>query len=187
MGFGAQTLVKDLISGFFMILENQVRVGDVAKINGTGGLVEAIKLRTIVLRDLEGIVHVFPNGSITTLANLSKDFSYSVLDVGIAYKEDTDRVVAVLREVAAELAADPRYERSVLEPLDVLGVDAFEDSQVTIKVRVKTLPLKQWEIGREMRRRIKKAFDEKGIEIPFPHVSVYFGEASQPFGLKQVS
>lgn len=130
VGFGAQTLVKDLISGFFLSLENQVRVGDVARINGTGGLVEAINLRTVVLRDLEGIVHIFPNGSIETLANLTKDFSYAVIDVGVAYKEDPDKVMAVLGEIGTELAADPHYRLSVLEPLEILGVDAFEASQV---------------------------------------------------------
>jgi small conductance mechanosensitive channel len=187
VGFGAQTLVKDLISGFFLILENQVRVGDVAMINGTGGLVEAINLRTVVLRDLQGTVHVIPNGSIERLANLTKDYSYYVIDLGVAYKEDTDRVVEVLREVAAELAADPAYALSVLEPLEVLGVDAFDDSAVTIKIRMKTIPLKQWEVGRELRRRIKKAFDARGIEIPFPHLSVYVGEASKPFAFTQVS
>ena len=161
-------------------------MGDVAQINGTGGLVEAIKIRTIVLRDLTGAVHVFPNGSIATLANLTKDFSYAVLDIGVAYKEDTDRVVKVLREVAAALAQDEQFRSAVLEPLDVLGVDAFGDSQVTIKVRLKTVPLRQWEIGREFRRRIKKAFDERGIEIPYPHLSVYAGEASQPFQVRQV-
>ena len=185
VGFGAQTLVKDLIAGFFLILENHVRVGDVAKINGTGGLVEAINLRTVVLRDLEGVVHVFPNGAIETLSNLTKDFSYYVVDVGVAYKEDTDAVTDVLREVGAELAADPLYQGAVLAPLEVLGVDAFEDSQVTIKIRIKTVPLKQWEVGRELRRRIKKAFDAKQIEIPFPHMSVYFGEASKPFPFRQ--
>jgi len=185
VGFGAQTLVKDLIAGFFLILENHVRVGDVAKINGTGGLVEAINLRTVVLRDLEGVVHVFPNGAIETLSNLTKDFSYYVVDVGVAYKEDTDAVTDVLREVGAELAADPLYQGAVLAPLEVLGVDAFEDSQVTIKIRIKTVPLKQWEVGRELRRRIKKAFDAKQIEIPFPHMSVYFGEASKPFSFRQ--
>ena len=187
VGFGAQTLVKDLISGFFLILENHVRVGDVARINGTGGLVEAINLRTVVLRDLEGIVHIFPNGSIETLANLTKDFSYAVIDVGVAYKEDPDKVIAVLGEIGAELAADPHHRLNVLEPLEILGVDAFEASQVTIKIRVKTLPLKQWEVGRELRRRIKKTFDARGIEIPFPHLSVYFGEASRPFALSPVS
>lgn len=187
VGFGAQTLVKDLISGFFLILENQVRVGDVARINGTGGLVEAISLRTVALRDLEGIVHIFPNGSIQTLANLTKDFSYAVIDVGVAYKEDPDQVIAVLAEIGAELAADPRCRPSVLEPLEVLGVDGFEASQVTVKIRIKTLPLKQWEVGRELRRRIKKTFDARGIELPFPHLSVYFGEASRPFALSQVT
>jgi small conductance mechanosensitive channel len=168
VGFGAQTLVRDIISGFFMILENQVRVGDVAAINGTGGLVEAINLRTIVLRDLEGTVHVFPNGGITTLANRSKDFSYYVIDLGIAYEEDQDRVSAVLRTAGAELQADPAFGSSILEPLEVLGVDAFGDSAMILKVRIKTLPLKQWEVGRELRRRIKKAFDANGIEIPYP-------------------
>jgi small conductance mechanosensitive channel len=187
VGFGAQTLVKDLISGFFLILENQVRVGDVATINGTGGLVEVINLRTLVLRDLEGVVHVFPNGSIETLSNRTKDFSYYVIDIGVAYKEDTDVVVEVLREVGAALAADAEYRTSVLEPLEVLGVDDFAESQVTIKIRIKTVPLKQWDVGRELRRRIKKAFDAKRIEIPFPHLSVYFGEASQPFGVRQAS
>ena len=185
VGFGAQTLVKDLIAGFFLILENQIRVGDVASINGTGGFVEAVNLRTVLLRDLEGVVHVFPNGSIETLSNLTKDFSYYVIDVGVAYKEDTDAVTDVLSEVGAELAADPDYRLSVLEPLEVLGVDAFEDSQVTIKIRIKTVPLKQWAVGRELRRRIKTAFDAKQIEIPFPHVSVYFGEASKPFPFRQ--
>lgn len=185
VGFGAQTLVRDVIAGFFLILENQVRVGDVATINDTGGLVEAINLRTIVLRDLEGVVHIFPNGAIERLANRTKDFSYYVVDVGVAYKEDTDEVVAVLQEVGAELADDPGYRWSILEPLEVLGVDGFGDSQVTIKIRIKTVPLKQWEVGRELRRRIKKAFDARRIEIPFPHMSVYFGEASRPFVWQQ--
>jgi small conductance mechanosensitive channel len=186
VGFGAQTLVKDLISGFFLILEDQVRVGDVAAINGTGGLVEEINLRTIVLRDQEGTVHVFPNGSIDTLSNLTKDFAYYVVDVGVAYKEDTDAVVEVLKSVGADLAADSVYGPSVLEPLEVLGVDAFDESQVTIKIRIKTIPLKQWEVGRELRRRIKKAFDARGIEIPFPHMSIYFGEASKPLAVTEV-
>jgi small conductance mechanosensitive channel len=168
VGFGAQTLVRDIISGFFLILEDQVRIGDVAAINGTGGMVEAINLRTIVLRDMEGTVHVFPNGGITTLANRSKDFSYYVIDIGISYDEDPDRVAAVLRETSAELQTDPRFGPSILEPLEVLGVDAFADSSVILKIRIKTRPLKQWEVGRELRRRIKRAFDAHGIVIPFP-------------------
>lgn len=184
VGFGAQTLVRDVISGFFLILEDQVRVGDVANINGTGGLVEAIKLRTIVLRDLSGTVHIFPNGAIEKMSNLTKDFSFYVIDLGVAYKEDTDAVVQVMKDVAGEMRAEPPYGANMLEPLEVLGVDAFEDSQVTIKARLKTLPLKQWEVGREYRRRIKKAFDARGIEIPFPHMSVYFGETSKPWLFK---
>jgi small-conductance mechanosensitive channel len=168
VGFGAQTLVRDVISGFFLILEDQVRVGDVAAINGTGGLVEEINLRTIVLRDAEGTVHVFPNGSIQTLANRSKDFSYYVIDLGISYREDPDRVAAVLRQVGAEMQADPQFGPSILEPIEVMGVDAFADWSVTLKTRIKTVPLKQWEVGRELRKRIKKAFDAHGIEIPFP-------------------
>ena len=185
VGFGAQTLVKDLIAGFFLLLENQVRVGDVIQINGQGGLVERIRLRTITLRDLSGTVHVFPNGSITTLSNLTKDFSFAVLDIGVAYKEDTDQVVEVLQQVAAALEADPDHGRAILEPLEVLGVDDFADSQVTIKVRFKTKPIEQWAIAREFRRRIKKAFDARGIEIPFPHLSLYFGEASKPITTRQ--
>ena len=168
VGFGAQTLVRDIISGFFLILEDQVRVGDVAAINGTGGLVEEINLRTIVLRDQEGTVHVFPNGAINTLANRSKDFSYYVIDLGISYREDPERVAAVLKEVGAELQQDPQFSPFILEPLEVLGVDAFAEWSVQLKLRIKTVPLKQWEVGRELRKRIKKAFDRYGIEIPFP-------------------
>ena len=181
VGFGAQTLVRDIISGFFLILEDQVRVGDVAAINGQGGLVEAINLRTIVLRDFEGVVHVFPNGAITTLANRSKDFSFYVVDVGIAYGEDPERVTRVLNDVGAGLQADDRYGPNILAPIEVVGVDAFADSAVTLKMRIKTVPLKQWEVGRELRRRILKAFGEHGIEIPFPQrvVSVQSGRAEE--------
>ena len=168
VGFGAQTLVRDIISGFFLILEDQVRVGDVAAINGRAGLVEAINLRTIVLRDGEGTVHVFPNGAINTLANRSKDFSYYVIDLGISYREDPDRVAAVLREIGAELQADPAYGPLILEPLEILGVDAFGDWSVVLKMRIKTVPLKQWEVGREFRKRIRQAFDEDGHRDPVP-------------------
>jgi small conductance mechanosensitive channel len=168
VGFGAQTLVKDVISGFFLILENQVRVGDVAKINGTGGLVEAINLRTIVLRDQAGAVHVFPCGGVNTLANLSKDFAYALLDIQVAYKHDTDVVVAVMNEVSEQMRTSSTLGAVMLEPLEVIGVEGFGESSVTIRVRMKTLPLKQWDVAREFRRRLKKAFDAAGIEIPFP-------------------
>jgi len=181
VGFGAQNLVRDLIAGFFMILENQVRVGDVVVINGTGGLVEKMNFRTIVLRDLSGVVHTFPNGTINTLANMTREWSAFVIDMGVAYKEDTDRVVAVLKQVGAELRRDPHFGALMLDDVEIFGVDRFADSSVMIKGRIKTVPIKQWDVGREYLRRVKKAFDAAGIEIPFPHRSLYFGEASKPF------
>ncbi len=169
VGFGAQSLVKDVISGFFIILENQVRVGDVANIDGTAGAVERITLRTIILRDMAGTVHVIPNGGIQRLSNMTKDFAYYVVDMGVAYKEDTDRVVEVMTAVAEGMLAEPKYAASMLSGLDVIGVNRFADSAVEIKVRIKTIPLKRWEVGREFLRRVKKAFDAHGIEIPFPY------------------
>jgi small-conductance mechanosensitive channel len=189
VGFGAQTLVRDIISGFFLILEDQVRVGDVAAINGQGGLVEAINLRTIVLRDSEGTVHVFPNGAITTLANRSKDFSFYVIDLGISYREDPDRVTKVLHEIGAALQADDKYGPMILAPIEVFGVNAFGDWAVQLQLRIKTVPLKQWEVGRELRRRILKVFEEQGIEIPFPERIVTMkvdrseGQVNTPKGL----
>jgi moderate conductance mechanosensitive channel len=179
IGFGAQNLVKDLVSGFFLILENQVRVGDVAIINGTGGLVEAISFRTIVLRDEAAVVHVFPNGSITTLSNMTKDWSAYVVSVNVAYKEDPDRVVDVMRRVAEEMYAEPRYRSVMLEPIEIFGVDGFTDGGVTIKARLKTQPLQQFAIGREYRRRLKKAFDTEGIEMPVSQRAVRMGELAQ--------
>jgi small conductance mechanosensitive channel len=182
IGFGAQTLVKDVISGFFLILENQLRVGDVAVINGTGGVVESVRLRTIILRDVQGAVHVIPNGSINTLSNLTKDFSYALLDVSVAYKEDTDQVTDVLKAVGEEVHEDPRFQASILAPLEILGVEAFGESAVTIRIRMKTLPLKQWDVARELRRRIKRAFDSRGIEIPFPHRTLHIVEQASLVG-----
>jgi small-conductance mechanosensitive channel len=179
VGFGAQNLVRDIISGLFFIFENRIRVGDVAIINGTGGLVEQVNLRTVVLRGLDGTVHVFPNGGINSLSNMTYLYSYYLFDVGVAYKEDTDRVVAVLKQLSEEMMGDENYGPVILEPLEILGVDKFDDSAVIIKARIKTLPIKQWFVGREMNRRMKKRFDELGIEIPFPHRSLYFGEASK--------
>ncbi len=166
VGFGAQHLVRDLVSGFFLILENQIRVGDAAVINGTGGLVESISFRTVVLRDQAGVVHVFPNGSIRTLSNMSKDWSAYVLDIPVAYKEDTDKVIDIMRRVGDGMRAEPKYGAVMLEPMEIFGVDAFTQSAVTIKARIKTLPQQQDPVGREFRRRLKKAFDEAGIEIP---------------------
>jgi len=180
VGFGAQELVRDFISGFFMLLENQIREGDVAIVNGTGGLVEHVGLRTIVLRDLSGVVHVFQNGKVNTLANMTKKWSAMVFDIGVAYKEDTDKVAAVIKQVAEELRADPDFQDKILEPLEIFGVDQFGDSAVVIKARFKTKPVEQWAVGRAFRRRLKKAFDEKGIEIPFPHRTIYWGEEIKP-------
>jgi len=180
IGFGAQNLVKDLVSGFFLILENQIRVGDVAVINGTGGLVEAISFRTIVLRDEAAVVHVFPNGAITTLSNMTKDWSAYVINVNVAYKEDPDRVVDVMRRVAEEMYAEPKYRSAMLEPIEIFGVDGFTESAVTIKARLKTQPLQQFTIGREYRRRLKKAFDAEGIEMPLSQRVPRTVEPSQP-------
>ncbi|HEY3148208.1 MAG TPA: mechanosensitive ion channel family protein [Dongiaceae bacterium] len=185
VGFGAQNLVRDLISGFFMILEDQVRVGDVAVVNGTGGLVESISFRTITLRDEAGAVHVFENGMITTLANMTKDWSAYVIEIGVAYKEDTDRVIEVMRRVAEELRQDRDYADKFMGPIEIFGVDQFGDSAVMIKGRLKTRPIEQWNVGREYRRRLKKAFDAEGIEIPFPHRAVLL-TSNEP-GTKQAA
>jgi small conductance mechanosensitive channel len=172
LGFGAQTLVRDLIGGFFLILENQIRVGDVAAINGIGGLVEAINLRTTVLRDEEGTVHVIPNGAINTLANKSLNFSYYVVNLPLAYGEDTDAATAVLKEIADGMLREDEYQPFMLDALEVIGVDAFEEHAVRLKVRIKTAPLKQWFVGREFRRRINKALQARGIEMWTPQRTI---------------
>jgi len=183
VGFGAQELVRDMISGFFILLENQIRTGDVAIINGTGGLVEKIELRTVTLRDFSGVVHIFQNGKINTLSNMTKEWSAMVFDIGVAYKEDTDKVVEVIREVGNGLQEDEVSGPKIIEPMEIFGVDQFGDSAVVIKARLKTKPIEQWNVGREFRRRLKYAFDEKNIEIPFPHTTVYWGEKINPLQL----
>ena len=180
IGFGAQNLVRDVISGFFLILEDQVRLGDVAVVNGTGGLVERINFRTLILRDLAGVVHVFPNGSITTLSNLTKEWSAYVFEVGVAYKENTDRVIEVMRAVGEELKQDPKFGRLMIDAVEIFGVEKFADSAVVIKGRLKTQPIKQWDVGREFLRRVKLAFDRENIEIPYPHRLLQFDPASSP-------
>lgn len=179
IGFGAQTLVKDVISGFFLLLENQVRVGDVVTINGQGGLVEALTLRTIVLRDETGAVHIFPNGSISTLANQTKDFSYYVINLAVDYDEDPDRVMQVMREVADDLRADPKFSSVILQPLEVNGIDSFTDANIIIKSRIKTLPLKQWDTGRELRRRLMKRFAAEGIKFPTRQLVLHVAAAEE--------
>lgn len=184
VGFGAQNLVRDVISGFFIILENQIRVGDVAIINGTGGLVEHINFRTTVLRDLSGTVHIFPNGTITTLSNMTNEWSAYVFEIGVAYKENTDTVVEVMREVGKSMQADEKFGALMLGEPEIFGVDKLDDSAVIIKGRIKTKPIRQWDVGREFLRRIKLAFDAKGIEIPFPHRTIYIGEVSKPLDVQ---
>lgn len=177
IGFGAQNLVRDVISGFFILLEDQVRVGDVVQLNGQGGLVEAVTLRHIRLRDLSGTVHYFPNGTIDRVSNMTKEYSYHVCDMGVAYREDVNEVSEVMRRVVDEMRAEEPWSRDILEPLDVLGLDKFADSALVIRVRIKTVALRQWATGREFNRRVKMAFDAAGIEIPFPHRTVYWGQA----------
>ena len=166
IGFGAQNLVRDVISGFFLILEDQVRIGDNARINGVAGLIEQINLRTIVLRDAEGAVQVFPNGTITALANLSKQFAYAVVDVKIAYGENMDRVFGTLREVGAGIESDPTWSPLTLAPIDVLGIVSLDDGMATVRVRQKALPLNQVKVANELRRRIMTLFVTRGIR-PF--------------------
>ncbi|MBN1819689.1 MAG: mechanosensitive ion channel family protein [Prolixibacteraceae bacterium] len=184
VGFGAQELVRDFISGFFILLENQIRVGDVAVIDGTGGLVEKIELRTTTLRDFEGVVHVFQNGKINSLSNRTKEWSAVVLDIGVAYKEDTNQVIDVIKKVGEELKTDPDWSPRILEPIEVFGLDQFGDSAVVIKARIKTIPIEQWNVGREYRKRLKYAFDAQNIEIPFPHTTIYWGEKIKPLHIK---
>ena len=163
IGFGAQNLVRDIISGFFLILEDQVRIGDLARINGIAGLVEQINLRTIVLRDGDGAVQVFPNGTITALANLSKQFAYAVVDVKVAYDENIDRVIGTAREVGAAMENDPLWSTRVVPPLEVVGIESLVDGAATLRVKFKTLPLNQGRVANELRRRLMTAFVGRGI------------------------
>jgi len=177
VGFGAQSLVKDYFAGFFILLENQMRQGDVVDIAGKAGLVEEITLRYVRLRDYDGNVHIVSNGLITTVTNMSRGFAQSVADVGVAYREDTDEAIGVMREVGAEMRADPLFGPKILDDLDVAGVDKWADSAVILRCRFKVRPLEQWNVRREFLRRLKKAFDARGIEIPFPHLTIYAGVA----------
>jgi small conductance mechanosensitive channel len=163
IGFGAQNLVRDVISGFFLILEDQVRIGDLARINGVAGRVEQINLRTIVLRDSEGAVQVFPNGSVTSLANLSKLFAYAIVDLRVAYNENVDRVIGTLREVGASMEQDPAWRPHILAALEVVGVESLADGMATVRVRFKTAPLNQGPVANELRRRAMTAFVGRGI------------------------
>jgi len=180
VGFGAQSLVKDMLAGIFLLLENQIRVNDVAVINGTGGLVEEINLRTTVLRGENGAVHIFPNGSIVTLSNLTRDYSYYIFEVSVDYASDTDQAVAELRRIAEGIAHEEEFKDSILAPLEVFGVEKLGDSGVVVKARFKTLPGKQFPVGREMNRRIKMRFADAGIQIPFPTRTIHLVQGMTP-------
>ncbi len=180
IGFGAQTLVKDVITGLFIVMEDQVAVGEYVSVAGHSGTVEALSIRTIRLRDLSGTVHVVPFGEVGTVENLTRDYSYAVIDAGVGYSEDTDRVSDVLREVAAGIESDESWRRRVIPPFEVFGVQELGDSAVVVRCRFKTPPMHQWAVAREFRRRMKRRFDELGIEIPFPHRTVYFGGGKAP-------
>lgn len=176
VGFGAQSLVKDYFTGFFILLENQIREGDVVKLGDHAGLVEVVTLRYVQLRDYDGRVHFVPNGQINTVVNMTRGFAQAVIDVGVAYRENVDEVMQVMRDVGEALRADPSFAPRILDDLEVAGVDNWADSAVVIRCRFKCMPIEQWAVRREYLRRLKQAFDARGIEIPFPHVTVYAGQ-----------
>jgi small-conductance mechanosensitive channel len=163
IGFGAQNLVRDFISGFFIILEDQVRVGDLARINGVQGIVEEINLRTIVVRDGDGAVQVFPNGTVTALANLSRQYSYAVVDIRVTYTESVDRAIDTIREVGSAMREDPEWAPLLLDPLEILGVEAIGDGFATIRAKFRTRPLNQGKVANELRRRLMMTFASRGI------------------------
>jgi moderate conductance mechanosensitive channel len=175
IGFGAQSLVKDVISGLFIIMENQYRKGDVVKIADISGLVEEINLRRTILRDMDGITHVVPNGEIKVASNFTKLWSRVNLNISVSYGTDLDHAMTVINRVGKELADDPQWASLILTPPKVLRVDNLGDSGVEIKILGETKPIKQWDVMGELRLRLKRAFDKEGIEIPWPHTKVYFG------------
>ena len=175
VGFGAQSLVKDYFTGFFLLLENQIRVGDFVAVGGERGLVEEITLRHVRLRAMDGTVHFIPTGLIDKVSNMSLEFSRALIDVGVAYREDLDEVFQAIRDTGAELRADPEFGPKILEDLELLGVENWADSAVVIRARFKVVPLEQWNVRREFLRRLKKTFDARGIEIPYPHLTLYPG------------
>ena len=190
IGFGAQSLVKDFFSGFFILFEDQIRKGDVIRAAGHAGLVEEITLRHTRLRDYDGNVHYVPNGMIDSVVNMSRGYAQSVMDIGVAYRENTDEVYAVMRDVAAKMRADESFGPRILDNLEIAGVDKWGDSAVVIRCRFKVVALEQWSVRREYQTRLKKAFDAAGIEIPYPHLTIYAGEDKQgrapAFNLRQI-
>jgi len=177
IGFGAQSLVKDYFAGLFLLLEDQIRQGDVVQIAGIGGQVEEVTLRYVRLRDFEGHVHFVPNGEIKIVTNRTRDYAQALIEVGVAYREDTDEAMAVMREVGAGMRADAAWGGRILDEVELVGVERWADSAVILRCRVKVVGIEQWNVRREFLRRLKKAYDARGIEIPFPHLTVYPGAA----------
>lgn len=178
LGFGAQTVVKDFLTGLFLIIEDVVSVGDIVRVGDSGGLVEKMTLRTLQLRDYDGTLHVFPYSEAQVVHNMTKTFSYYVFDLQVAYESDVDRAIEIMRQVGADLQADEAYREKIIEAIDIAGVDGFADSGVKLKARFKTRPMDQWSVGREYNRRLKRAFDEAGVSIPYPHVHLVTSPAS---------
>lgn len=179
VGFGAQNLVKDYFNGFFLLLENQIRQGDVVEVSGKSGQVEDVTLRYVCLRDYEGSVHYIPNGLITTVTNKSRGYAYGVIDVSIAYRESIDEVCEVMREVGSRMRADAVIGPKILEDIEIAGVQEWADSAIILRCRFKTVALEQWGVRREFLRRLKDTFDARGIEIPYPHLTIYAGQDKQ--------
>jgi small conductance mechanosensitive channel len=185
VGFGAQYLIRDLIAGIFIILENQYRVGDIVKVADITGLVEYITLRKTVLRDLDGIVHHIPNGEIRTASNYTRHFARVNLDISVAYGTDLDHAIDVINRVGLELAKDEKWRKVIKSPPQVLRVNKLGDSGIDIKILGDVKPMEQWAVMGQLRLRIKKAFDDEGIEIPWPHTKVYFGDSVPDFPRKE--
>lgn len=173
VGFGAQHLIKDYFTGFFILLENQIRQGDVVEAGGKSGFVEEVTLRYIKMRDYSGNVHYVPNGGINAVTNMSRGFAHSVIDIRVAYKEDINKVMQIMTEVGQSIREDDAFAHKILDEMEMAGVDNLADSSVIIRCRFKVLPLEQWGIRREYLKRIKKAFDTQGIEIPFPQMTLH--------------
>ncbi|HEY8095314.1 MAG TPA: mechanosensitive ion channel domain-containing protein [Methylobacter sp.] len=181
IGFGAQKLVQDIITGLFILFEDLISVGDVVSLGGKDGLVEAITIRTVRLRDLAGNVHTIPFSSIGPITNMTREFAYYVFDVGVSYQENIDTVMDELAAIGQEMLREPQYATLILEPLEILGVDSFASDAVMIKARIKTLPIKQWDVGREFNRRMKKRFDQLSIKMASSHsLTVYIGKNQKP-------
>jgi len=176
VGFGAQSLIKDYFNGVFMLLENQIRQGDVVEVCGKTGVVEDITLRYVCLRDNEGSVHYVPNGQITIVTNKSRDYAFALIDVGVAYRENLDEIYEVAREVSRALRSDAAIGPKILEDIELQGVQEWADSAVILRCRFKTVALEQWNVRRAFLGRLKQAFDARGIEIPYPHLTIYAGQ-----------